>query len=403
MSPEWGTSATVEGDSAAPRDRRDSYGGVGMSDQAYQAASAAPVTDAATGASPEPAAERAPATLTALPTVSEQGDWTDQVSAVAIIRLDPAGRVRSWNPGAERIKGYRADQIVGQSFERFYRVPERERHLPARLLERAALHGTAENTGWRVRADGSTFWAHVVITAIRAEDGRLTGFVKLTRDLSARKAEEERHDARLRAFAHDVLSPVTALRGYVDLLEEAAPEHADLIARISTVSDHLVAMAEQLGRQMRGSDEERAEIVDLSQLVYEAAELTLPGESFERLRVRGDDALQVRAQPSALRRAVANVLDNAAKYSDGPIEVSLTAEDGGVAVRVADHGRGIAAEDLGTIFEPYARGRLADPDDGGTGVGLASVRDLVERLGGQVEISSSLDSGTALTLRLPCG
>ncbi|MFJ6653857.1 ATP-binding protein [Microbacterium sp. NPDC091313] len=372
-----------------------------MSDHAQHAASAPPQPgDAAATA---PAERRPPATITALPQIAKQGDWTDQVSAVAIIQLDPAGRVRSWNPGAERIKGYRAEQIIGQPFERFYRLAERERHLPARLLEKAALQGTAENTGWRVRADGTTFWAHVVITSIRADDGRLTGYVKITRDLTARKAEDERQDARLRGFAHDVLSPVTALRGYVDLLEEAAPEHADLIARISTVSDHLVAMAEELGRQVRGSDGECPQIVDVSHLVYEAAELTLPGESLERLRLRGDDALQVRARPSELRRAVANLIDNAAKYSDGPIEVALAAEDGGMALRVADDGRGIAAEDLPTIFDPYARGRLADPTDGGTGVGLASVRDIVDRLGGQVEIASTLGSGTAITLHLPLG
>jgi PAS domain S-box-containing protein len=344
--------------------------------------------------------------LTALPPLvpdtPADTDWAEQVTSMAIIRLDAAGLVRTWNRGAEAIKGFAAAEIIGSSFERFYRRQDRDRALPARLLEKAAREGTAESTGWRVRADGSLFWAHVVITAIRAEDGSLAEYVKITRDLSARKAEEERRLARTRAFAHDFLSPVTALRGYVDLLEEAAPEQADLLARVATVSDHLVAMTAQLSAFVRGAEDERTELVDVMQLVYEAGELTLPGESFERLRTHGDDALQIRTYPAVLRRALANLIDNAAKYSEDEIEVTLSPAAHGVSLRVADRGRGIAPADLPTIFEPYARGSLADPNDGGTGVGLASVKDMIARLGGQVEISSTLDAGTTLTLHLPC-
>lgn len=343
------------------------------------------------------------APVVALPSLAQSIDWTAQVTSVAIVRLDDRGRVRAWNPGAQRIKGYAAEEIVGRSFEDFYRPQDRERGLPQSLLERAAREGTAESTGWRVRADGSTFWAHTVITAIRAADGTLAGYVKLTRDLTARRREDERRELLLRGFAHDVLSPITALRGYADLLEEAAPEHADLISRIATVGDHVTAMVEQLRAGLDGADADPAAMVEVAQSVWEAGELVLPGDGIERLRVAGDDALRVRTRPATLRRVLANVIDNAAKYSDGAIEVEIDASGDGVAVRVIDAGRGIAAEDLDTIFDPHVRGRLADPGDGGSGVGLASVREETARLGGRVSIASELGAGTVVTIELPHG
>lgn len=339
--------------------------------------------------------------LTALPSLSQTADWASQVTSMSIIRLDANGLVRTWNPGAERILGYRASDVLGSSFERFYRVNERDRHLPARLLERAIREGSAEDTGWRVRADGSTFWAQVLITALRGEDSTVSGFVNVMRDLTADKRQEEQREQFLRAFRHDFLSPITALQGYVDLLEEAAPEHRDLIERVSTISDHLVAMMGELTAHIAGEERGSVEEVALADLVREAGELVLPGAAYDRLEITGERSLRVTTNSAMLRRAIANLVDNAAKYSDGHIRVSMTDAGADVAIAVSDTGRGIAAEDLATIFEPGQRGRLSDPGDGGSGIGLASVRELVERLGGRVELASTVGLGTTITVLLP--
>lgn len=344
---------------------------------------------------------RVRATRAASATDAHIPDWASQVTSIAIIRLDTTGRVRSWNPGAERIKGYTAREIIGSSFERFYRPQERDRHLPARLLERAARTGSAEDTGWRVRADGSLFWARVVITALRAEDSTLTGYVTLTRDLTAEKRADDEREAFLRAFAHDYLSPITALRGYVDLLEEAAPEHHALIERISTVSDHLVSMMSELTGHVSGTPAAERESVALGTLVREAAALVLSDDEFSRLRIVGDRRLRVLTEAPMLRRAVANVIDNAAKYSSDDIRITISAQESEAVVAVTDTGRGIAPEDEPRIFSPFERGRLAEAGDGGSGLGLASVREIVERLGGRVTLTSTLGEGTTVTLTLP--
>lgn len=122
----------------------------------------------------------------------------------AVIWLDPEGRVELWNAGAEAIKGYRADEVVGHSFSIFYTPEDRERGLPERLLEKAARDGEVEHRGWRVRKDGARFWADTVITALMDARGGLTGFLKVTRDRTEEHRVEQEHDRFFAALAHDL-------------------------------------------------------------------------------------------------------------------------------------------------------------------------------------------------------
>ncbi|QLD13323.1 PAS domain-containing sensor histidine kinase [Microbacterium oleivorans] len=332
----------------------------------------------------------------------EAVDWAAQVSSVAIVRLDAVGLVRSWNPGAERLKGYAAADIVGTSFSRFYRPDDRDRGWPERLLSTARDEGSVEDTGWRVRSDGSLFWAHVLITAVRDGEGVITGFVKIVRDLTDAKRLDDEKDDFLRAFAHDLISPITALRGYVDLLEDEVPAaQAGLVQHVSRVADHLIAMAGELAAHARGAPGDESAETDILPLVHEAAELVLPGDVNDRVRIRGAGRANLTTDRAMLRRAVANVIDNAAKYSEDVIVVTVAEQTDATVVTVADTGRGIDPADVPSIFEPYHRGRLSDPGDGGTGVGLASVRDLLHRLGGDASIASAPGVGTTVTLRLP--
>lgn len=327
-------------------------------------------------------------------------EWGAQVMSVAIVSLDPNGCVRAWSPGAARIKGYTAADAIGTSFTRFYRPEDRERGLPELLLATARREGSAEDTGWRVRSDGAQFWAHVLITAIRDRDGEVKGFVKIVRDLTEEHRLDEERAGFLRTFAHDLLSPVTALRGYVDLLDDELSEPRALVDRISRVSDHLVAMVAELSAHARGSETGGRRAADVLLIAREAAELVLPGDLYGRIRLHGAGRAILSDDHAALRRAVANVIDNAAKYSEGSIDVLVEDRPESTVIVVTDSGRGIAEDDLPTILEPFQRGRLSDPLDGGTGLGLASVRALLQREGGDIEISSTVGEGTMVTLSL---
>jgi len=118
-------------------------------------------------------------------------DWDEQVDLFAIVKLDSGGFVRGWNLGAERIKGYSEDEILGSHFSRFYREEDRRRGKPDQLLAAAQRDGHVEDTGWRVRSDGSEFWARVTISAIRTDQGQVLGFVKIVRDLTTEKQEAD--------------------------------------------------------------------------------------------------------------------------------------------------------------------------------------------------------------------
>lgn len=337
----------------------------------------------------------------AVPATVGDIDWAAQVASVAIVSLDTDGIIRSWNRGARRIKGYTADEVIGTSFERFYRSEDRERGLPHRLLSIAVRTGSVEDTGWRVRADGTVFWAHVVITAIRDEVSAVTGFMKIVRDLTESKRDDDERDRFLRAFAHDLLSPITALRGYVDLLEDELAEQSELVQHVSRVSDHLMSMIAELTMHVRGDGSHDQDDADVAPIVHEAAELVLPGDVNGRVKIRGTGRASLVCDRAALRRALANVIDNAAKYSEGSIDIVVATTRDATTIAVTDTGRGIDPADIAGIFEPYQRGRLSDPSDGGTGLGLASVRSLVQRLGGDVQLTSALGTGTTVTLLLP--
>src|SRR3546814_4294421 len=161
-------------------------------------------------------------------------------------------------------------------------------------------------------------------------------------------------------------------------------------------------MMEQLTAHIGDSGAaDRLDSVALVGLAREAGELVLPGDAYKRLKIAGDRRLRAMTNAAMLRRALANLFDNAAKYSDDLIRISIEDLGDEVAIRISDSGRGIDPEDVPTIFEPFERGRLSAPMDGGSGVGLASVREIIERLGGRVELTSVLVEGTTVPVFIP--
>jgi PAS domain S-box-containing protein len=327
-----------------------------------------------------------------------------QVRDYAIIALDPSGTIESWNVGAEALKGYTANEAIGRNFSMFYSEEDRRAGLPLQLLDIARAEGRVEHTGWRIRRDGTRFWSDVVITALHGDDDNLTGFAKVTRDLTERKQLEEAQASYLAAIAHDFRTPITAMKGFTELVRDAPEEmREDFLRRIDANADRLMQMTKNLVSYATAhsvSSTNRAELFDLAGL----ARQTVPtmGSVFELSRVvLPQGRAFVTVDKASLERVLINLVSNALKYSTtGPIVVDVDRLDDRVQLTVSDQGRGIAPDDIEGIFDEFERGSLAT-DDGGTGLGLTIVRSLVEEQGGSVRLESVVGEGTTVTVDLP--
>ena len=351
----------------------------------------------------------------------------DSVKDHAIFMLDPSGRVTSWNAGARRLKGYEAEEIVGEHFSVFYMEEDRERGHPAWELEKAMREGRYEEEGWRIRKDGSRFWANVVITRILAADGAPLGFAKVTRDLTERREHEARlarshartrrvedENQELEAFsytvAHDLRAPLRAVLQTGDvLLEDHAPalngDGRALLGAMLRSARHMAQLVDDLLHLSRaaGGDLSPAE-VDLAAMAEDVLGGLRRREPHRAVQTRVQPAMKVRADPRLLRVAVDNLLSNAWKFTrgtpDARIDVELERRFSEDIVHVRDNGAGFDPARAGRLFQPFHR--LHDPGEfEGTGVGLATVRRIVERHGGRVGAHGEPGKGAAFFLALP--
>jgi PAS domain S-box-containing protein len=344
--------------------------------------------------------DRAPHILTSIRR-SIPRDWDEQVDLFAIVKLDSGGFVRGWNLGAERIKGYTEDEIIGCHFSQFYREDARRRGVPDQLLAAAQRDGHVEDTGWRVRRDGSEFWARVTISAIRSDQGQVRGFVKIVRDLTSEKRAADDRAAARRAVADDLLSPATALREHLALLgEELGPDHR-VLRLAAEAGDRILAVAETLGGVADTHARRGRRSETFTAVARDAVSLVLPGDTHGRVVFGQMDAVPVCADVRGLRRAIAHVLENAAKYSDDVIEVDAYETDEGAAVRIRDRGRGMHADDLVAILQQSRRGQFGDAEDGRQSSGLTNAQRIVGEHGGILRIASVPDEGTTVTITIP--
>ena len=327
-----------------------------------------------------------------------------QVVDYAIIALDRYGVIASWNAGAETLKGYTAEEAIGQHFSMFYPEENKASGLPLRLLSAAEREGRVEHAGWRVRKDGTRFWGDVIITALRDEQGELTGFAKVTRDRSEQHRLEAARATLFAAVSHDLRAPVFAIESYALLLARADADERRLYAEQITANAHRVAaMVDGLfdyAKIRAGALPLVLEPLALGDVVRSAAVNLAHVVGVRSIEVV-DTEVRALGDRAAMQRVVENLLSNAAKYSPegSPIAVSVAAHGHRVRLAVTDHGRGIDADDLPTIFDEFSRGRLAE-EDGGTGLGLASVKQLVAMQGGRVWIDSEVGVGTTVTVEL---
>ncbi|HSY14049.1 MAG TPA: PAS domain S-box protein [Verrucomicrobiae bacterium] len=347
----------------------------------------------------------------------------------AIYFMDVNGNVGSWNLGAERLKGYRADEIIGQHFSKFYSVDDRATGLPQQVLKTAEAEGHFEGEGWRYRKDGTRFWASVVVTPLRDEEGTLYGYCKITRDLTERRKlleslqqhseelelqvrEREQINAELEAFAysvsHDLRAPLRAIAGFADILKEdygsqLNAEANDYLGEITGAAARMNSMIQDLmeyGRVAR-IDIPFAPIQLLSAVDRALVQIERPPDSTLQVEVAPD--LTVCAHSVVLVQVIVNLLSNAFKFSqpEGHCEVCVTAEadDKHVRLSVRDNGIGIAPQYRERIWNVFER--LHDRDTfAGSGIGLAIVKRAVARMNGSCGLESEVGQGSTFWVQL---
>ena len=354
------------------------------------------------------------------------------VTDYAIYMLDPDGRVTNWNAGAQRIKGYRPDEIIGKHFSRFYTEEDRAAGLPQLGLEAAAREGRFEKEGWRVRKDGSRFFANVVIDAIHDDDGKLIGFAKITRDITERVEAQAALEKAREAFfqsqkmeavgqltggvAHDFNNLLSAILGSLDLAQRRLAQGADparFINNAIMAAERGAALTQRMLAFAR-RQELRLEAIDLSTLVRDMAEL-LERTLGTGVRVETQFPLllkPVRGDQTQLELALLNLAVNArdAMPDGGRITIAAEARRLGagngqhlapghyVCLSVRDEGHGMDEDTLKRAMEPFFTTKGVGK---GTGLGLSMVHGMAEQCGGRLMLKSRVGEGTTAELWLP--
>lgn len=354
------------------------------------------------------------------------------VTDYALYMLDPNGIVISWNAGAERIKGYQANEIVGQHFSRFYTERDRAAGLPPRALFLATRDGRFEADAWRVRKDGTMFWANVVIDPIRDEDGNLVGFAKITRDITERRAAqfalEEAQQQRAQAqkmealgqltggVAHDFNNLLMVVSGHIQTIKRKAADDPK-IARAAQAIELAAQRGANLTRQLLTFSRRQAhnaialslrESIEASQMM-----LTSSIGGTVKLTSAIDSTIWiVKVDPSELELALVNLVVNARDAMANGGSIAITAENvtlarkdtpagiegDFVALRVTDTGSGIAPDLLSKVFDPFFTTKAIGK---GSGLGLSQVYGFAHQSGGTATIDSTLGRGTTVTIYLP--
>lgn len=347
----------------------------------------------------------------------------DGVTDYAIFMLDPEGRVTTWNAGAERLKGYRAEEIIGESFERFYPADALAAGDATRELEGAARDGRYEDEGWRIRKDGTRFWANVVLTALRDVNGHLIGFAKVTRDLTERvQLEEQRvraaraeealrlRDEFLAVVSHELRTPLTAillgLHGIHERLQNDDETLAGRLARVLRSGQRLSALIDDLldvsriaaGRLALARDD-----VELGELVARVVESLKPAAERAGCELRLDAPAPVIGcwDRVKLEQVVSNLLGNAIKFGAGhPVDLLIRTDEQHVELVIADRGPGIDESDLQRIFERFERA-ASIRHHGGLGLGLYIAERIVDAHGGVLKACRREGGGAEFVVRLP--
>jgi PAS domain S-box-containing protein len=360
----------------------------------------------------------------------------------AIFMLDPTGHIVSWNSGAQLIKGYAPHEIIGRHFSIFYPTEDIRDRKPERELRIATAEGRYEEEGWRLRKDGSRFWANVLITALFDAHGQLQGFGKVTRDMTERKlAEEQRdqlrererqllqeretraqieaaermRDSFLTVLAHELRTPLTSLLGNAELLLRRGQREGDLSERgqrnLKVIVNQAARLSDMISLQLDISrlhtgqlQIERAPI-DVGAIARQIVEEFLPTLTAHTLAYSGSNTpLLIEGDELRLIQVLQNLVQNAIKYSPagGTVQVKVERHDTMIRVAVSDTGVGIPQTDLSHLFQRFYRASNVDERQiSGLGIGLYVVKELVTLHGGTVDVVSEEGYGSTFIITLP--
>ncbi|HEX8389915.1 MAG TPA: PAS domain-containing sensor histidine kinase [Candidatus Saccharimonadales bacterium] len=360
----------------------------------------------------------------------------DSVQDYAIFLMDSEGYIQTWNKGAQRNKGYAPEEIIGKHFSTFYMERDIVDEKPARELMIARKLGRVEDEDWRVRKDGSRFWANVVITALHDETGELVGFAKVTRNLTDRKQQEDDlRDANVRLrqqgkelmelnaskdefislASHQLRTPATGVKQVLGLILEGflgdVPEQLRVpLEKAYDSNERQIAIINSLLKVAQidaGKVVLKRRLINVNDLVID-----IVAEHSDVVSQRGqtisldlcDEPAIVYADQQYLRMALENLLDNASKYNhdNGSIRVSTRRGRAGYKVSITDTGVGIGKEHLGSLFEKFRR----IPNDRsqqvfGSGLGLYWVQKVIRLHDGTIEVASEPGKGTTFCVSLP--
>ncbi|MES2508497.1 MAG: PAS domain S-box protein [Pseudomonadota bacterium] len=343
------------------------------------------------------------------------------VKDYAIFMLDPDGHVMSWNAGAQKNKGYTAAEIIGKHFSVFYPPDLIASGWPVQELKLALQNGQMEDEGWRLRKDGTRFWANVTLTALHDEQGRHRGFAKVTRDMTDRRRVTELEDEGrqmttfLAMLGHELRNPLAPISNAVALLERDASGSKTveltrgIISRQVRQLNRLVDDLLDVSRITSGKIKLESKPVRLRDVIAEAVEASRPLIESRSHRFEVDVTTQdawVLGDKARLVQVVCNLLNNAAKFTpdNGKLALRLSLQAGLVELSVSDNGAGIKTENLHNIFNLFVQGEQdISRAHGGLGLGLSLVQQLVRMHGGDVGAYSKgvAGEGSEFVIRLP--
>jgi PAS domain S-box-containing protein len=345
----------------------------------------------------------------------------ENVKDFAIFLVDTQGNIATWNTGAERILGYKEEEIVGQPYAIIFMPQDIVNKQPENELDIARNQGRSEDERWHVRKSGLQFWASGVVTPLWDEEGKLRGYAKVMRDITDRKqAEIElaeancRKDEFLAMLGHELRNPLAPMVNGLEMLrnEKAiGPAGQKTIDMIDRQLKHLTRLVDDLldvARITRGKIQLRKQRVELRTILLHALETTrhlIEARNHELTFSLPSDSVWLEADPARLEQVVDNLVSNAAKYTEPSGHISLSAERLGpeVLIKVKDTGIGILPEMLPKVFDLFVQAdRSLDRAQGGLGIGLTLVRALVQMHEGKVEAHSpGVGHGAEFIVRLP--
>jgi PAS domain S-box-containing protein len=342
-------------------------------------------------------------------------NMVDEVEDYSILLLDKDGLIQNWNKGAKKIKGYTSEEAIGKSFSLFYPEEVRKKKIPEKQLTTAIKTGKAVDEGWRVRKDGTMFWAFVVLTALHDEHGNIIGFSKVTRDLSALKDAEEKLlsvNKELEAFSysvsHDLRAPLRAVNGYAQMLHEDYNHKLDDDGRriIDTIKYNATKMGTLIDDLLSFSRLGRKELqrtdINMNELV-EGVLIDMNKVSPCKAEIKIDKLHRVKADYGLLHQVVYNLISNAVKYSskrEHPlVEISSEENDQEIIYTIKDNGAGFDMKYVNKLFGVFQRLHTQDEFEG-TGVGLAIVQRIIAKHGGRIWAEARVNQGATFKFSL---